>query len=145
VAELVENEIDWFVCFVDHGQFHWWDVGTSEGYRHCFAFRWDGFNWLMVDPLGCWLEIQVLPYGDQDNVPQMMTELGHKVIYVRKNRENKFIFRGLTTCVNMVKHLIGVKAFWVITPRQLYNYLQGKDYGRIIQFTESTTTKRISS
>ena len=128
MAELVENEIDWFVVFTDSGRWNLWDIATSKGFRHCFAVRWDGFNWICVDPLGSWLEVQVMPYGHEDNVPQMMLELGHKVVYVRKQRKNKLILRGLMTCVSIMKHLIGVNAYWVVTPKQLYNYLRKRNH-----------------
>lgn len=128
MAELVEHEIDWWIVFTDSGRWNVWDVFTSKGFRHCFAFRWDGYNWILIDPLGSWLEVQVMPYTHEDNVPQMMIELGHKVLYVKKNRENRFILRGIMTCVNIMKHLLGVKSWWIITPKQLYNYLVRENY-----------------
>jgi len=128
MAELVENEIDWIIVFSDKERLQPWDLFTSKGYRHCFAIRWDGFNWILIDPLGSWLEVQVMPYGIDENVPAKMLELGHNLLYVRKSRSNKFIVRGPMTCVNIMKHLIGLKAFWIITPKQLYNYLKRKDY-----------------
>lgn len=128
MAELVENEIDWIIVFSDKERLHLWDLFTSKGFRHCFALRWDGFNWVLVDPLGSWLEVQVMPYGIDENVPQKMLDLGHKLLYVRKNRSFRIILRGPMTCVNIMKHLIGLRAFWIITPKQLYNYLKRKDY-----------------
>jgi len=126
---IVQNEIDWLVVFVDSGRFNMWDIFTSKGYRHCFAIRWDGYNWVMIDPMGSWLEVQVLPYGPEDNVAEMMRDRGYRVGYVRKSRRDRFIFRGFMTCVSTVKHLLGIRAAWVITPKQLHNYIIRKQYG----------------
>ena len=123
MSEIVENEIDWYVAFADRKQRDFWDVFTCQGFRHCFAFRWDGFNWILVDPLSSWLEIQVMPYGPKDNVPVLMEQLGNRVCYVKRSRRNKVIFRGMMTCVSTIKHLLGIRRFWVVTPRQLFKQL----------------------
>jgi len=136
MVELVENEIDWYIVFADGGRWHIWDIFTSPGYRHCFAIRWDGFNWVLIEPFGSWLEVQVMPYGPKDNVPQLMVSLGHKVMYIRKSRQNKFIMRGILTCVTIMKHLLGIRAWWILTPKQLAKYLERKYNG--IYETEST-------
>lgn len=136
MAQLLENDIDWFIGFVgDAGRFNFWDIITTKDFRHCYAFRFDGYNWILVDPMGSWLEVQVMPYEREDNVPHMMLERGHKVVYVMKNRKNEQVLRGLLTCVSIVKHLIGVRACWIFTPKQLYKHLLEKNYGRIIKAT----------
>jgi len=117
------HEIDWWVAFADTGTWTWWDLVTRKGYRHCFAFRWDGFNWILVDPMSCWLEVQVMPYGPDEDVPKKMEELGHEVLYVRSSRENRFLWRGVLTCITVIKHLLGLRAWYVITPYQLKKYL----------------------
>lgn len=34
-----------------------------------------------------------------------------------------YIPRGITTCVSVPKAVMGIKAWWILTPKQLYNYL----------------------
>ena len=43
----------WFVAFGDDGSpSRWWDIFTTPGFRHCFAFRYDLATdcWIVVDP-----------------------------------------------------------------------------------------------
>jgi hypothetical protein len=132
MADELDYEIDWYIAFADTDVFHPWDVVTCKDFRHCFAFRWDGYNWILVDYIGSWLEVQVMPYYHEDDVPDIMLAKGFKIVYVRKHRRDKFILRGLMTCVSVMKHLLGIRSWWVITPKQLYNYLKRKGYGKII-------------
>jgi len=112
-------------------------------YGICLHLKGGDIASLLGGMVGCWLEVQVMPYTHEDNVPELMLELGHTVLYVRKNRENKFMFRGIMTCVNIIKHLIGVRAFWIVTPKKLYNYLRRKNHG--IPITRRTTTERVTT
>lgn len=114
----------WYIAFVNGRGQNFWDVVTTEEFRHCYAFTWDGYNWIVVDPLGQSLEIEVLPFGDEVDFPAKIVEDGQKLVYFSKHEDNRFIFRGLMTCVSTMKHLLGIRAWWVVTPKQLYNYLR---------------------
>lgn len=39
--------------------------------------------------------------------------------------KSRFRLRGITTCVSLVKSIIGIRAWWVVTPEQLMLYLLG--------------------
>ena len=117
-------KIDYYLAFGDSEIPHFWDVFTQRGFRHCCAFKWDGFNWLLVDPLGQCLDITVLNYTSEDDVPKMFKDNGWTIIRYKKTINKKFIFRGVMTCVTVCKQLLGIKACWVVTPKQLYNYIQ---------------------
>ena len=117
-------KIDYYLAFGDSDIPHFWDVFTQEGFRHCCAFKWDGFNWLLVDPLGQQLDITVLNYTGEDDVPRIFKDAGWTVIRYKKTIQPKFIFRGVMTCVTICKQLLGIKACWVVTPKQLHNYIK---------------------
>ena len=92
--------------------------------RHCCAFKWDGYNWILIDPLGQCLDITIMPYSSDDDVPDIMRKAGFTVIRYKAKTKHKFIFRGILTCVTVCKQLMGIKAAWVVTPRQLHNYIK---------------------
>jgi len=118
------DEIEgWYVVFVDGMGNNFWDVVTCKKFRHCYAFRWDGYNWIVVDALSQSLEVHILPFGQEVDLPKETLALGHQLVYFTKLRRGSFIFRGLMTCVSTVKHLLGIRAWWIVTPKQLYNYL----------------------
>lgn len=114
----------WYVAFVGDRGRNLWDIFTTKEFRHCYAFRWDGYNWIVVDALSNITEICILPFGEDVDLPAKIVEDGQKVVYFSRQRQDKFIFRGLLTCVSMVKHLLGIRAWWVVTPKQLYNYIR---------------------
>jgi len=114
----------WYVAFVGERGRNPWDIFTGKGFRHCYAFRWDGWNWIVVDSISSGTEVCILPFGNEVDLPAKIVEDGQKVVYVVKQKHNKFIFRGILTCVSSVKHLLGIRAWWVVTPKQLFNYVK---------------------
>jgi hypothetical protein len=120
-------KLDYYIAFGDSKVKHFWDVFTRQGYRHCCAFKWDGYNWILIDPLGQCLDINIMPYNSEDDVPQLFKQNGWTVIRYKKNIKPKFIFRGILTCVTVCKQVLGIKACWVVTPWQLHNYIQRRN------------------
>ena len=120
-------KIDCFVAFGDSDIPHFWDVFTKQHFRHCCVFKWDGFNWVLIDPLGQQLAFDVMPYTSEDDVPNLFEQAGWKVIRYKNTIKPKFIFRGILTCVTVCKQVLGIKAAWVVTPLQLHNYIKRKN------------------
>mgnify|MGYP003650125169 FL=1 len=118
----------YYICFTDREGLHFWDVFTSNKFRHCFALRWDGFNWILIESLGCSLEVSILPYAEDDDVPQIMKDGGFLVTQMDKQENNKYIFRGWMTCVTVIKHLLGIRKAWIVTPKQLYKYIARRNH-----------------
>ena len=119
--------VDYYLAFGDSSNRHFWDVFTRKGFRHCCAIKWDGYNWILIDPLGQLLDINILPYTKLDNVPNLFRENNWTVIRYNQKIKEKFIHRGMLTCVTVCKQLLGIKACWVVTPWQLYNYIQRRN------------------
>lgn len=126
MTKPIALKADYYFAFGDSTFSHLWDIFTRKGFRHCCAFKWDGFNWLLIDPLGQGLDITILNYTNEDDVPSIFKQAGWTVIRV-KTINDKFIFRGLMTCVTVCKQLVGIKACWVVTPWQLYNYIKRRN------------------
>ena len=123
------NKDNYYIGFSEREGLHFWDVFTTKKFRHCFAFKWDGFNWIVIESLGCVLEVEILPYGEDDDVPQIMEDAGYLITQMKRVEHNKYIFRGWMTCVTVVKHLLGIRKPWIVTPKQLYNYIKRRKNG----------------
>jgi hypothetical protein len=119
--------VDYYLAFGDSDNRHFWDVFTVKGFRHCCAIKWDGYNWILIDPLGQLLDINILPYTELDNVPNLFRENNWTVIRYNKEIKERFIPRGMLTCVTVCKQLLGIKACWVVTPWQLHNYIKRRN------------------
>jgi hypothetical protein len=115
---------EYYICYRDKVEFDFWDIFTCKYFRHCSVFWFDGYNWLSADYLGCFLNVEILPYSADDDVVKIMTGAGFIVQKTIRKENDRFIFRGWMTCVTVVKHFLGIRAAWVMTPKQLYNYLE---------------------
>lgn len=80
-----------------------------------------------MDFLLGWTDFGVLPYHDRATIYEI-TE-GHNVIvqYVEAWRKPRYRVRSIFapwTCVEAMKSLLGIRAWWVITPYQLFKYCE---------------------
>ena len=87
------------------------------GFRHCFAYtQLADACCLVMDPRSNGLDVTI---RDTSAFPGV----GH-VAPAHQHFQRGWRPRGLFTCVTAVKHLLGIRAWWIITPHQLYRYLQ---------------------
>ena len=110
---------------------------TSPGYRHCWAFHsvWFPEKSLMADEYTLKMEVTssridtAIWWADPATVADSFVALPDvtTILRVRVDIDDqiRYIPRGMLTCVSGVKALLGVRAWWVVTPKQLHNYLLG--------------------
>ena len=121
-----------FVVFEDNNGIAALRYILKPKYRHCWILLWDGARWISMDPMAN--HIEVMTYNeimDKMDLPAWLADRYTAVIEMplRRDGEKELFFRWLS-CVEIVKHYLGIKAFWVWTPYQLYNHLMrhgGKD------------------
>lgn len=97
----------------------------KDGYKHCWILLWDGRQWITVDSLSS--HIEVMTYNDiMDglDLPMWLKDRYTAVVEIplRRDGEKELYIRWLS-CVEIAKHYLGIKAFGVITPYQLYKHL----------------------
>lgn len=108
---------------------YWWTRIVSPDFAHVFALKWAGDQWLMVHPRIGYLEVQALPYYDEQDIDQIVQDLEidhtHKVGFERLNKQRTRTpwLLWVWTCTEQVKALLGIRAVWVFTPRQLHRYV----------------------
>lgn len=116
-----------YLVYQQKENFHWWGRLLKRGYKHVFAVHFDGLFWIKTDFLLGWTDISVLCYDYKDSIHDI-TE-GQEVViqYVERWRKPRyrvpFLFAPWT-CVEAMKSLLGIRAWWVLTPYQLYKYLR---------------------
>lgn len=125
-------------CYVVFQESILWDRVrwlTSEGFRHCWAFHavWYPDKGLLSDRYSMKHEVTsrrtdiAVWWASPDEVAASFLDLEEvtDILRVRVDidREIGYIPRGMLTCVSGTKSLLGVRAWWVLTPKQLYRYL----------------------
>jgi len=123
--------IDWFIVFV-HGDMPWRLAKLLKpGYRHCYALRWDGFNWIGFYPHLGYTEVEILPHQTL-NVFDVVAGEYSAIIHAnawQKVGKIRQPWPTFFTCVEQIKALLGIKASFVFTPWQLFKRLRGKHHG----------------
>lgn len=128
-----QTYVEWYLVFCESDRLYWWNRFLKRGYTHVYAVRWDGYNWISVSPnIGC-LGVEILPCIDPDPKNLFQTtkcsDILHINVWIQLNR-SRSLWPTQFTCVEIVKALIGVRAWHVFTPWQLHKYLVRRGYGK---------------
>lgn len=130
-----ENRIkDFYVVFQGAKEARFWDSWTDKGFRHCWAFHPVDFPapGLMADQYCLKVEVAAKRidtncwWAPPDNVIEHFLKAGvTDILRVRVDigGNSRYIPRGLLTCVSATKSLLGLRAWWVLSPLQLYAHL----------------------
>lgn len=112
------------VCWHDHAAQRYGQYLRS-GFRHVFIVVLDNRGyWVGVDGMDGCPEAGVVAGCDYDLIDYYRRERGFMVMQIDADRAPRGPFMMAGTCVGLVKAWLGVRAFWVITPYQLYRYLK---------------------
>lgn len=110
-----------WVVFAD-GVPRWWDRFLEPGYRHVFAMYQSRGWWVLIDSRLDFLDVRML------DVPRWSTfeeavPYGYSHAYLVESFRPAGRIRSavgwMASCVEVVKHLVGVRGFLVVTPKQL--------------------------
>jgi hypothetical protein len=112
------------VFYESQGLSTWWTKWISKRYAHVEVWWHLGDDyWVAIRPNYCYMTCDVMhgaPRVGDNGVSQF-----HVVKALRKRTSPMFPL-GMKTCVAVVKAVIGLRAAWVVTPRQLQHYLSKK-------------------
>lgn len=95
-------------------------------FRHCFLAVRRGGHWLAFDGQAGLPEIRLVGPAGID-LARHYRLLGYGVVSVAIERTRPRCPWMLGTCVGGVKRMLGIRAPWVLTPRQLHRYLSKGD------------------
>ncbi len=107
----------------------WWLKVLKPGFRHCFVLARDANNWIVLDPLSPHLELSVLPLPRDFDVPQWLREQNLTVIDAPIQRHHrKAAPLHVFSCVEVIKRFLGIHSRRIVTPWQLYRFLNKEHY-----------------
>lgn len=130
------------VVFVDQTECPWLRL-LRRGFRHCFAAISDGHSWIVCDPLKDRMELAVLRLPARFDLAGFYASQGYEVLIGRVRhapRQARLTLSPLT-CVAIVKRILGLRAFWVLTPRQLFDQLSYARAGAFARYVAGTSAE----
>lgn len=113
-----------FVYFTDKSELPWLRF-LRRGFRHCeVALRGDDGSW--IGAKGVLGSLELLPLGrDFDPIAFAEARQDCRIVPVADvGKRGGLVLFG--SCVGFTKALLGIKAPFVFTPWQLFNYLQAR-------------------
>jgi hypothetical protein len=112
----------WVICFQKSDNIGLWRLFTlfRQDYGHVFATKFipELKSWLVVDFSSERLHIDLLMGEESD---KLFLKMMSSTACVEIQCKNDIIqLPRLNYCTSFIKHIIGIKKFWILTPYQLY-------------------------
>ncbi len=123
------SKVSLYLIYEDKKDF-WWQKFLKKGYQHVYAVSFDGFFHVKTDYTLGYLDCSVLPYYNITTITNILDRESMNYQYVEVWRKTRYrrLFAP-QSCVEMMKALLGIKAWWVFTPWQLKKYCEAQ-YGK---------------
>ncbi len=91
----------------------------KKGKRHCSLLLQNKEGFLYIDPLLGWT--QIIFTKEKDTLKKFKKE--YKILQTKfYGPSTKWYFFGFS-CVGLIKKILGIRKFWILTPSQLYRFL----------------------
>lgn len=100
---------------------HWWTRFLKKGFYHCLLILGNGREWCVIDPV---LHFTDLIIVKTLHIESFFINKGYRLVRTTPSvpQKIKFYLRPYT-CVETVKHFLGISAPNLWTPHQLFSYL----------------------
>ena len=112
-----------WVVFSGQADMAWLKI-LKPGFRHCAVLLNDGRNWITIDPLSNYTDVTVHHVPLEFDLPLWMRDRGYRVLPAPMQRTQRPAPFSVYSCVEAVKRVLGIHKRRIITPWQLYRYLQ---------------------
>lgn len=112
--------VEWWLVYGNTDRPYWWNRWLNPRYRHVSAYRRDGRIWIAYVPNAEFVDVHVLR---TDAEPWPTSAIVQRVVALRREgRVRSVLHVGPITCVEHMKALLGIRAWFVRTPLQLHRY-----------------------
>ncbi len=126
-AHAKEKLPEAWVVFTGQTDLPWLKM-LKPGFRHCYVLLNDGDRWVSLDPLSNYLDVSIHHHVPAKfNLPLWLKSRGLIVVRAPMRRARKEAPWMLFTCTEAVKRVLGLHKRSIITPWQLYRYLQDEE------------------
>lgn len=99
-----------------------------KGFRHCFVIVRVDRGWIACDPMSHRTDLDLFGDFSPDQLAHWYRSLGLNVVRTRiRSAPLRLAPVRPYTCVEAVKHVLGLHAPWILTPWQLYKKLRHED------------------
>ena len=127
------NPVTWYIVFGHAKNNYWFSPMLKVGFTHLYAVKFDGYNWIKVEPYTGYVDISILPFTNEHTILDVVNPDYSDILLVKRWCKRDFVrsplILGPVTCVEAMLSLLGIRAPLVWTPWQLYKYLR-KDHGK---------------
>lgn len=135
--DLVNKKwVSWYLVYIETTAPRFWKPFLKKGFYHVQLWRSQRFGpdvndvmWLVVDPgMECadaYLVMDSSPPWERNELKCFVqrVEISAPIARVRD-----WFHVGPVTCVELAKAFLGIRAFFVRTPYQLYKYVRSRGY-----------------
>lgn len=133
--ELHQPEHRRYFVVITSGLRYWWDRLLAPKKSHCFLLVWDEFMWICMNPTLGITELSVITMPDEVFAhPDVWLDDDDAVVVEAAlqwdERARVPWVWSPVTCVEIVKSCLGIRRFWLWTPRQLERYLRDREHGK---------------
>ena len=130
------NIEDYYIIFANTRHRHWLLKRLENKFQHVFAVKKSagGHFWIRINPLISHTCIDIVPVSQYPTIGTLLLDPENSVVIpvTATINDNERHTLCIFNCVEVVKSLLGIRAFWIWTPYQLYKYLKegGKHGGQ---------------
>ena len=114
-------KIQYYVVFTDSKSSHWLFLLLQAPFQHCLVVRDDIDYWTVINPLCSHIDAQV--YSKDLTIESLFPNSVQLSYNARLEADEMTWGLGIGSCVDIVKRILGIRAFWIWTPYQLYKRL----------------------
>ena len=116
------------VAFADAERPRWLRL-LAKGFRHCFALVCSSGRWVVINPMSHWTDVVVLAESaDGATADEMVRTLEARgfaaVACAVAEPARRAGLPAPFTCVEVVKRILGIQEPLVLTPRQLFRFIE---------------------
>ena len=120
--------VNYYIIFTESSQNHWLLKRLKREFQHVLAIKKSvgGHYWIVINPLFPYTLVDIIPVLDYPDIRTLLNGHKYKTVMTVKaevNIKERYTL-CIINCVEIIKSLLGIRAFWVWTPYQLYKYLK---------------------
>ncbi len=102
----------------------------KKGYGHLIIVSFDGFNWIVIEPVISQLKVTILPVeSDADVIKDYFSGMTAVLMKEGISQDKRWICKlRLLTCALFAKYYLGIDSY-SFTPYQLYKHIIKNNLG----------------